>query len=218
MNASRKAPRDVVADRTVEVMHELYPNADCALNYSNAHELLFATILSAQSTDATVNRVTEHLFEKYPTVEAFADADPEEFQADIRSTGFFRNKTKHVIGAARMLLDEHDGEMPDTMEELTKLPGVARKTANVVLGTYFHKPAGFVVDTHVKRVAYRLGLTDEKRPVKVEQDLMQAFPQNEWIFVGHALIWHGRQICEARSPKCGMCPLSDVCCQRGVKT
>lgn len=199
------------------VLHELYPDADCALTYSNAYELLIATILSAQSTDATVNRVTTDLFPKYPSLRAFAEADPETFQEDIRPTGFFRNKTKYVLGAARKIIDEHGGEVPDTMEELVALPGVARKTANVVLGTFFEKPAGFVVDTHVKRVAYRIGLTDEKRPEKVEQDLMALFPQDEWIFLGHALIWHGRRICGARSPQCGICPLEDVCLQRGVK-
>lgn len=199
-------------------MHDRYPDAGCALNYSTAYELLFATILSAQSTDATVNRVTEALFSKYPTLEAFARADAAEFQEDIRSTGFFRNKTAYVLGAARSILQDHGGHVPDSMEELVKLPGVARKTANVVLGTYFGKPEGFVVDTHVKRVAYRIGLTTEKRPEKVERDLMDLFPQSEWIFLGHALIWHGRQICEARSPRCGICPLEDVCLQRGVPT
>lgn len=197
-------------------MHELYPQADCALNYSNAHELLIATILSAQSTDANVNRVTEDLFRKYRTIEDFASADPDEFQEDIRSTGFFRNKTKHVIGAANKIMEEHGGTVPDTMEELVTLPGVARKTANVVLGTYFEKPEGFVVDTHVKRVSYRIGLTDEKDPQKVERDLMEVFPREEWIFLGHALIWHGRQICIARGPKCPQCPLNDVCMKRGV--
>lgn len=215
--SEKQADLDRRAGRTLEVMHDLYPGADCALNYSSAHELLIATILSAQSTDAIVNKVTAELFEKYPTLEAFADADPEEFQEDIRSTGFFRNKTKHVLGAARKILNEYDGDVPDEMNELLKLPGVARKTANVVLGTYFREPAGIVVDTHVKRIAYRIGLTDEKRPVKVEQDLMVRFPQDEWIFLGHALIWHGRQICLARNPRCGICPLEDVCLQRDVK-
>lgn len=215
---SRNSPLDVLVQRTTEAMHERYPKADCALNFSNAHELLFATILSAQSTDATVNKVTEDLFRKYPTVEAFASADPSEFEEDIRSTGFFRNKTKHVIGAANMIVEEYGGNVPDTMEELTALPGVARKTANVVLGTYFKKPEGFVVDTHVKRVSYRIGLTDEKQPQKIEQDLMEVFPRSEWIFLGHALIWHGREICIARRPKCEICPLNDVCMQRGVKT
>ncbi len=209
--------RERLAARTTEAMHELYPDADCALTYSNAHELLISTILSAQSTDATVNKVTADLFRKYPTLEAFAEADRTELQEAIRSTGFFRNKTKHVVGAARKIVAEHGGEVPSTMEELVELPGVARKTANVVLGTHFKKPAGFVVDTHVKRVAYRVGLTDAKRPVKVEQDLMALFPQEEWIFLGHALIWHGRTICGARRPHCRICPLQDVCLQRGVK-
>jgi len=199
-------------------MREAYPDAGCALNYSTAYELLFATILSAQSTDATVNRVTTELFRKYATLEAFADADPAEFQEDIRSTGFFRNKTAHVLGAARKLLQDHGGDVPETMEELVALPGVAGKTANVVLGTYFGKPDGFVVDTHVKRVTYRIGLTTEKRPENVERDLMDLFPQSEWIFLGHALIWHGRRICVARKPRCGICPLEDVCLQRGVGT
>lgn len=213
----KKPSRKLLAERTQQAMHELYPDADCALNFSNAHELLIATILSAQSTDATVNKVTKDLFKKYPTIEAFAEADAEELQEDIRSTGFFRNKTKHVIGAANRILDEYHGEVPSTMEALTSLPGVARKTANVVLGTYFEKPSGFVVDTHVKRVAYRIGLTDEKKPEKVEADLTKVFPREEWIFLGHAIIWHGRQICVARSPKCEICPLNDVCMQRGVK-
>ena len=198
-------------------MHELYPDAHCELNYSNAHELLFATIMSAQSTDANVNRVTETLFERYRTVADFAAASPEVLQDEIRSTGFFRNKTRHVIGAATRIMEDHGGRVPDSMEELLQLPGVARKTANVVLGTYFKKPEGFVVDTHVKRVSYRIGLTKEKDPVKVERDLMKVFPREEWIFLGHALIWHGRRICIARSPKCSICPVNDVCLQRGVR-
>lgn len=213
----KQRERARIAERAVESLHEHYPDADCALNYSSAHELLIATILSAQSTDATVNRVTKDLFRKYPTIEAFAEARPEELQEEIRSTGFFRNKTRHVIGAANKIVEEHVGRVPDTMEELTALPGVARKTANVVLGTYFKKPEGFVVDTHVKRVSYRLGLTDEKQPEKIERDLMDLFPREEWIFLGHALIWHGRQICVARAPKCEICPLNDVCLRRGVK-
>lgn len=215
--SSSSSPPARVRQRIQQSLHQTYPHADCALNYSSAHELLFATILSAQSTDANVNRVTEHLFAKYRSIEDFASADPEEFQEDIRSTGFFRNKTKHVIGAANKILEEHGGEVPDTMDELVGLPGVARKTANVVLGTYFKKPEGFVVDTHVMRVSYRLGVTDEKDPVKVERDLMEVFPRDEWIFLGHAIIWHGRQICVARAPKCPICPLNDVCLKRGVK-
>lgn len=208
--------RSLVARRTIQDLHALYPDADCELTYSNAHELLIATILSAQSTDATVNRVTEELFRKYRTIEDFANANPEEFQQEIRPTGFFRNKTRHVIGAATRIVEDYGGKVPDEMEELTKLPGVARKTANVVLGTYFRKAEGFVVDTHVKRVSYRLGLTDHTDPDKIESDLMEVFPREEWIFLGHALIWHGRRICVARAPKCPMCPLNDVCPKRGV--
>ncbi len=208
--------RELIAQRTIQSLHELYPDADTALDYSAPHELLIATILSAQSTDATVNRVTKDLFKKYPTIQSFADANPEELEQDIRPTGFFRNKTRHVIGAARKIVAEHGGKVPDTMEELTRLPGVARKTANVVLGTYFKKPEGFVVDTHVKRVTFRLGLTDEKDPEKIERDLMEVFPREEWIFLGHAIILHGRQICTARRPMCEICPLNDVCPKRGV--
>lgn len=204
------------AEAVLDILHELYPDADCALNYSNAHELLFATIMSAQTTDVNVNRVTETLFHKYRTVQDFANADMETFQQEIRSTGFYRNKAKHVIGAANMIIDEFGGEVPDTMEELTKLPGVARKTANVVLGTYFGKPSGFVVDTHVKRVAFRIGLTTEKRPVKVEQDLMECIPQEEWIFAGHAIIDHGRAICDARKPLCDECAVRPHCERNGV--
>lgn len=204
------------ARRVANVLHDLYPEADCALNHSNAHELLFATIMSAQTTDVNVNRVTETLFREYPTVQAFADADLETFQEQIRSTGFFRNKARNVIGAANMLVDEFDGQVPDTMEDLLKLPGVARKTANVVLGTWFSKPVGFVVDTHVKRLAFRLGLTEQTRPEKVEEDLTDAFDQKEWIFAGHGLILHGRAICDARKPECERCPMEAFCPKYGV--
>lgn len=214
--AGRPQNRKLLAARTVEVMHELYPDAECELDFKNAHELLFATILSAQSTDVTVNKVTKTLFQKYRTIEDFAIADPAVFETEIRPTGFFRNKTKSVIGAANMLMEEFGGKVPDTMEELLRLPGVARKTANVVLGTYFKKPEGFVVDTHVKRVAYRIGLTDHDEPEKIERDLMDLFPREEWIFLGHALILHGRRICAARAPQIEICPLNDVCLQRGV--
>lgn len=204
--------------KVTSVLHELYPNADCALNHSSAHELLFATIMSAQTTDVNVNRVTESLFKKYRSVQDFADADPEEFQTEIKSTGFFRNKTKSVLGAATMLMEEFDGVVPNTLEELIRLPGVARKTANVVLGTYFNIPSGFVVDTHVKRLAFRIGFTTETDPVKVERDLMAAFPREEWIFLGHAVILHGRQVCDAKKPACDQCPLIGTCQQNGVAT
>jgi endonuclease-3 len=219
-DSNTTSSKETRAEEVIRVMRELYPDAHCALDYDSALELLVATILSAQSTDERVNIVTEDLFEAYTSAEEFAHANPEELQEMIRSTGFFRNKAKYIMNSAEKIVEEHGGEVPDTMEELTELPGVARKTANVVLGTYFEKPVGFVVDTHIKRVTYRLGLTDETRPEKVEQDLMQVFPREEWIFLGHAIIWHGRQICSARKPAClddpEACPLADRCDQVGV--
>ena len=200
----------------IEELHLLYPGADCALNHRNAHELLFATIMSAQTTDVNVNKVTATLFEKYATVQDFADADLETFQEEIRSTGFFRNKAKNVFAAANMIVDEYGGQVPDTMEDLVRLPGVARKTANVVLGTWFGKASGFVVDTHVKRLAYRLGFTEKTDPVKVEQDLMKVIPENEWIFSGHAIILHGRAVCDAKKPQCDACTLRPLCPQNGI--
>ena len=200
----------------LEELHRLYPGADCALNHRNAHELLFATIMSAQTTDVNVNKVTEHLFQKYGTIGDYANADLETFQEEIRSTGFFRNKAKNVIAAANMIMDEFGGKVPETMEELVQLPGVARKTANVVLGTWFGKAAGFVVDTHVKRLAFRLGMTEEIKPEKVEKDLMQVIPESEWIFGGHAIILHGRAICDAKKPECESCTLRPYCPRNGV--
>jgi len=199
----------------LEILHELYPGADCALDHGAAHELLFATIMSAQTTDVTVNKVTSHLFRKYKTIADYANADPAEFMEEIRPTGFFRNKTKNVIGAAAMLMQEFGGEVPHTMEELIRLPGVARKTANVVMGTHFHIPSGFVVDTHVKRLAFRMGFTTETDPVKVERDLMACLPQDEWIFAGHAIILHGRNLCSAKSPNCDGCPIEPLCEKNG---
>lgn len=200
----------------LEELHRLYPHADCALEHRNAHELLFATIMSAQTTDVNVNRVTSSLFQKYGTVKEFAEADLETFQEEIRSTGFFRNKAKNVVAAANMIEDEHGGQVPQTMDALVALPGVARKTANVVLGTWFGKATGFVVDTHVKRLAFRLGLTEQADPVKVEKDLMAAIPQDEWIFSGHAIILHGRAVCDAKKPQCDACTLRPICPQEGV--
>lgn len=207
-------PRPI--ETILEILHDEYPDATCALNFSSAHELLFATIMSAQTTDVNVNRVTEHLFVKYRTIQDFADADLDTLQDEIRSTGFFRNKARNVIDAANLLMTEHGGEVPTSIEELTKLPGVARKTANVVLGTHFGIAAGFVVDTHVKRLAFRLGLTEETDPVKVEMDLMRQIPQNEWIFAAHAIVLHGRAVCDAKKPKCNECALRPVCPQMGV--
>ena len=202
-------------DITAE-LHVLYPHANCALEHRNAHELLFSTIMSAQTTDVNVNSVTSTLFEKYRSIQDFADADLETFQNEIRSTGFFRNKARNVLGAARMLMDEFGGEVPSTMGELLRLSGVARKTANVVLGTWFGKAEGFVVDTHVKRLAFRLGFTEHTDPKKVERDLVEVFPQKEWVFLGHAIILHGRQVCNAKKPRCDACSLRPMCPRNGV--
>ena len=203
-------------DAVVAELHALYPDADCELDWRNPLELLIATILSAQSTDVRVNEVGKTLFDKYTSAKAFADADPEEFQEDIRSTGFFRQKAKNVMATAKILVEEHGGEVPQDLDALVKLPGVARKTANVVLGTAFGIPSGFVVDTHVKRLAYRLGLTQQTNPVKVETDLMSKVPKDEWIFAAHAIIWHGRRVCDARKPQCDECTLAKVCPRNGL--
>ena len=205
------ALREVLAE-----LECLYPDADCELRHENALQLLVATILSAQSTDVRVNQVTETLFDRYRTAEDFASADPATFEQEIRSTGFFRNKTKSVLGAARRIVEDFRGEVPDTMEDLVTLPGVARKTANVVLGTWFGKPVGVVVDTHVGRLARRLGITPETDPVKVERDLMRRLPRDAWIFIGHAIIWHGRRVCAARGPDCAGCRLATWCPRNGV--
>jgi endonuclease III len=203
------------AGKILVELKKAYPDATCALHHRNALELLVATILSAQSTDETVNKVMPTLLARYPDAEALAAADPAEMEKLIRQTGFFRQKTKSVIGAARKIVEDFGGEVPDTMEQLVGLPGVARKTANVVLGTWFGKNEGFVVDTHVGRLAHRLALTwtskHEKDAVKIEQDLVQMFPREEWTFVGHALIWHGRRVCTARKPNCAACVLNKLC-------
>jgi endonuclease-3 len=188
-----------------------YPDARCALRHSNALELLVATILSAQCTDVRVNQVTESLFRKYRTAKDYAEADPAELEQAVRSTGFFRNKAKNIRGAARLLVERFGGRVPDTMEELLELPGVARKTANVVLGTWFGKSTGVVVDTHVHRIARRLRLTRHDDPGKIERDLMKLLPQKEWIDFSHRMIWHGRKTCDARRPKCGECVLVPCC-------
>jgi endonuclease-3 len=192
-------------------LDQLYPEATCALTHRSAWELLVATILSAQCTDVRVNMVTPLLFDKYPTVQDFAALEPEQLEPDIRSTGFFRNKSKSVVGAARKLVAEFGGNVPQTMEELLGLPGVARKTANVVLGVCFGKAEGVVVDTHVFRVAHRLALAKADTPQKVEQEPMQVIPQDRWIAFSHQLIHHGRQVCIARSPKCERCNLEQIC-------
>ena len=215
--AASKAARaynPLAPDRIAEILKrldQLYPDVTCALTHSSAWELLVATILSAQSTDVNVNRVTPELFRKYPTVEAFAALTPEELQPDVRSTGFFRNKSKSVVGAAKTIVADFGGEVPDDMEKLLTLPGVARKTANVVLGTWFRKAEGVVVDTHVHRISRRLELTTNDDPQKIEQDLMRIIPRDRWILFSHQIIWHGRRVCIARKPKCVDCPLENIC-------
>jgi endonuclease-3 len=189
----------------------MYPDAHCALDHEDPYQLLVATILSAQCTDKRVNMVTPALFARYPAAPALADAEPEDLENAIKSTGFFRSKTKSLLGMARALVDRHGGSVPDSMEELTELPGVGRKTANVILGNAFDKNLGIVVDTHVARLANRFGLTRETDPVKIEDDLMPLFPHEQWTMLSHLLIEHGRQICIARSPKCEACPLNDIC-------
>ncbi len=188
-----------------------YPNATTALNYSNPLELLVATVLSAQCTDAKVNEVTATLFQRYRTAQDYASVAQEVLEQEIRSTGFFRNKAKSIRGLAQKIAAEHAGQVPANMEALTALPGVARKTANLVLGTAFGIPSGVVVDTHVERLSRRMGLSPEKRPEKIERDLMALFPKKAWVVLGHSLILHGRAICAARKPLCEQCPVEDLC-------
>jgi len=189
----------------------MYPAVTCALHHSNAWELLVATILSAQCTDKRVNEVTPGLFRKYPTIRDFAAASQEEMAQEIRSTGFFNNKAKSVIGAARKILADYGGEVPREMDALLSVPGAARKTANVVLGTAFGIAAGVVVDTHVQRISRRLDLTKATEPVKIELDLMRVIPQEKWILFSHQIIHHGRALCVARNPKCSECKLAPLC-------
>lgn len=195
----------------LQKLDEAYPAATCALTHENPFQLLISTILSAQCTDERVNQVTATLFPKYPDPQAFAYANPNEIEREIRPTGFFRNKTKSIMGASKKLVDEFSGQVPKSMDELLTLPGVARKTANVVLGTAFGIAAGVVVDTHVQRVSGRLDLTKNTDPKKIEQDLMQAIPQEKWILFSHQLIWHGRRVCQARKPRCLECNLDKIC-------
>jgi endonuclease-3 len=189
----------------------MYPGATCALTHSTAWELLVATILSAQCTDVRVNMVTPTIFKKYPTPQHFAALQPEELEPDIQSTGFFRNKSKSVVGAARKIIDEFNGHVPNEMDKLLTIPGVARKTANVVLGTWFHKADGVVVDTHVTRIARRLELTKETDAPRIEQDLIRVIPREKWIDFSHQIIHHGRARCIARKPKCAECQLESIC-------
>ena len=192
-------------------LDEAYPEASCELRHDNAFQLLISTILSAQCTDVRVNQVAETLYKKYPTPEAFAYANPIELEQDIRPTGFFRNKTKSIMGASKAILEKFAGQVPRTMEEMLTLPGAARKTANVVLGTAYGIASGIVVDTHVIRISNRLDLTRNEDPKKIEQDLMQVIPKEKWILFSHQIIWHGRRVCQARKPKCVECNLERLC-------
>ncbi|HZS55626.1 MAG TPA: endonuclease III [Bryobacteraceae bacterium] len=205
------AERKARINRIMDELDRLFPKATCALHHKNAWQLLVATILSAQCTDERVNKVTPELFKKYPKLEDFANASQEELAQDIRSTGFFNNKARSLIGAARKLLADYKGQVPRTMDELLAVPGAARKTANVVLGTAYGIPSGVVVDTHVQRISQRLDLTKNTEPVKIEQDLMKTIPQDRWILFSHQVIHFGRQICIARKPRCASCPLDPIC-------
>jgi endonuclease III len=208
------AERAARVKKILAALERMYPGATCALHHSNAWELLVATILSAQCTDKRVNEVTPGLFAKYPTIQDFASASQPELAQDIRSTGFFNNKSKSVIGAARRILEDFHGEVPRTIEELLKVPGAARKTANVVLGTAFGIASGVVVDTHVQRISRRLDLTKQTDPVKIEKDLMKTIPKDKWIAFSHEIILHGRALCTARNPKCVDCALDPLCYAR----
>ncbi len=216
--ASKPAPRRETKDarraRAAEILAGLaaeYPQAECALNHKGPFQLLAATILSAQCTDARVNMVTPELFRRWPDAKALATAAQEDVEKVIHSTGFYRNKAKSLLGMAKALVERHGGDVPASMEALTNVPGAGRKTANVVLGTAFGMNEGVVVDTHVGRLARRLGLTREDDPVKVEQDLMELLPRSEWTSFSHRVILHGRRICDARKPKCGACSLRELC-------
>ena len=211
---SAKGYNPTAPERVSELLKrvdQLYPDVTCALTHKSAWELLVATILSAQSTDVRVNMVTPELFKKYPTVQDVARLEPEQLEPDIRSTGFFRNKSKSVVGAAKKIVSDFGGQVPENMADLLTLPGVARKTANVVLGTWFKTADGVVVDTHVHRISRRLELTRNDDPKKIEEDLMRIIPKEKWILFSHQIIWHGRKLCFARSPKCADCLLENIC-------
>jgi len=205
------AERKARVEKILATLDKMYPGVTCALHHSNAWELLVATILSAQCTDKRVNEVTPGLFKKYPTIQDFAAAKQDELAQDIRSTGFFNNKAKSVIGAAKKILTDFGGQIPREMDQLLTVPGVARKTANVVLGTAFGIPSGIVVDTHVQRIAQRLDLTKNTEPRQIEQDLMKVIPREKWILFSHQIIHHGRALCVARNPKCAQCDLEPLC-------
>jgi endonuclease-3 len=211
MKTKVTADRKARARKIIARLKKEYPDATCALTHGSALELVVATILSAQCTDARVNMVTPHLFATYRTAADYAAADPRVLEKEIQSTGFFRNKTRSIIGMAQALVERHGGEVPQTMEELTALPGVGRKTANVILGTWFRKNEGVVVDTHVQRLTGLLRLSRQTDPVKIEQDLMAIVPREDWTWFSHTLIHHGRAVCIARRPACAACVLNRLC-------
>lgn len=197
--------------KILDLLKKDYPNAECELNFKNPFQLLVATILSAQCTDKRVNMVTKDLFKKYKSVKAFANADLKEFEQDIKSTGFYRNKAKNILATSNLIYKKYKGKVPKDFEELQKLPGVARKTANCVMGNGYGIASGVTVDTHVSRITQKLGLTKEKTPEKIEQDLIKLLPKEEWIDFSHRIIWHGRRVCDARNPKCEICSLKKLC-------
>ena len=213
-----KAEKKARTEQIIKLLKRAHPDAKCALNHSNAFELLVATILSAQCTDERVNKVTADLFRKYRGPKDYLKVRDTELQEDVKTTGFFRNKTKSIQGACAMLVDEFKSEVPKTMDELLKLPGVARKTANVVLGVAYGIAAGIVVDTHVGRLSHRLALTKQKDAVKIEQDLMELVPKKDWIIFSHLLIFHGRRVCKARRPLCEECVVERMCPSSMLKT
>jgi endonuclease-3 len=213
-----KSQRHARTQEIIKLLKRAHPDAKCALNHSNAFELLIATILSAQCTDERVNKVTADLFRKYRQPEDYLKVRDLELQQDIKTTGFFRNKTKSIQGACRVLIEEFGGEVPRTMEELLRVPGAARKTANVVLGVAYGIAEGVVVDTHVSRLSQRLKLTRQKDPVKIEQDLMELVPKKDWIIFSHLLIFHGRRVCKARRPLCEECVVERLCPSSILKT
>lgn len=211
-----QADRKRRADQIRRILAKTYPDARCALDFKTPLQLLVATILAAQCTDARVNIVTKTLFKKYRSAADFATAPLAELERDVQSTGFFRNKAKNIQGCCRLLVEQFDGKVPADMDTLVQLPGVGRKTANVILGTAFEITSGIVVDTHVIRLSHRMGLTEEEDPVRIENDLTELIPRRDWIAFGHHLTHHGRQICVARKPKCDACPVNRVCPRIGV--
>lgn len=215
MRESLAAKKERVLE-IIKIFEQEYSDADCTLEYTDVLQLLISTQLAAQCTDARVNIVTKDLYKKYPDVYAFANADELELQNDIRATGFFRNKAKNIIGCCKMLIEQYDGKVPEAMEDLLKLPGVGRKTANLVRGDYFKIP-GIVVDTHATRLSNKLGLTKNKDPYKIELDLMKVVPKEYWTSFCHQLVYHGRAYCNARSPKCDICPIAHLCPQMTQK-